>query len=81
MLVNGKPVCGPCSKNPEALNTLKNCFRCRQPIDQEDAVIGNENIYHTKCFNCDRCGEKIGGQLAPIGDKIYHIGCYQAVKG
>jgi len=81
MLVNGKPVCGPCSKNPQAMKGLKSCFKCKNPIDQEDAVIGNENLYHTKCFNCDRCGEKIGNSLAPIGDKIYHIGCYQALKG
>ncbi|KAG1383057.1 hypothetical protein G6F60_002255 [Rhizopus arrhizus] len=71
LLENGKPVCDNCSYN---------CTECNKII-RDEAIMTGENAYHSDCFKCISCKNKIEDLIFTQTKKgIYCSICYESRK-
>lgn len=67
-LADGKPICPECSYC---------CSLCKKPIFDE-AIVTVEGTYHSECFKCTNCKERIQGKSFAKTSQgvIYCVECY-----
>ncbi|PVU84560.1 hypothetical protein BB560_007316, partial [Smittium megazygosporum] len=71
-LANGKPICSDCTYS---------CSLCNKSIFDE-AIVTAEGTYHSECFRCNECKEKIQGKsfAKTNSNVIYCVPCYYKRK-
>ncbi|OMJ15276.1 Rho-type GTPase-activating protein 1, partial [Smittium culicis] len=71
-LADGKPICSDCSYS---------CSLCKKQIFDE-AIVTAEGTYHSECFRCGQCKNKIQGKSFAKTNAgiIYCVPCYTVRK-
>ncbi|PVU94021.1 hypothetical protein BB561_002889 [Smittium simulii] len=71
-LANGKPICSECTYS---------CSLCNKSI-YDEAIVTAEGTYHSECFRCSECKDKIQGKsfAKTNTNVIYCVPCYNKRK-